>query len=159
MTVLCFVDSNLLVYRHDRDKPLRQARAQEVLRVLWERRAGRVSVQVLHEFYVVATRKLATPVATDIARDEVRQLQAWKPLVPTQPVREAAWRVEDRYALSWWDALIVAAAFESRCELLLTEDLQDGQVLHDEQATHPLHVVNPFDSELEPLGIPAPQGR
>lgn len=133
-----FVDSNVLVYRHDRDDRTRQARAQELLAALWASRTGRVSDQVLHEFYVVATRKLATPITAKVARNEVRQLMAWAPVTTTLQLREAAWSIEDRFGLSWWDALIVAAACEARCSILLTEDLQDGMDFDG------LRVVNPF---------------
>jgi predicted nucleic acid-binding protein len=108
-----------------------------------------VSAQVLHEFYVVATRKLVVPVAREIARAEVRQLTAWHPIATTLELREMAWSLEDRFSLSWWDAMIVAAAQESRCSALLTEDLQDGMEFDG------VRVVNPFRSEayLEELGL------
>jgi predicted nucleic acid-binding protein len=147
MTGLHFVDSNVLVYRHDRDEPDRQQRAQSVMKALWQLRAGRVSTQVLHEFYVVVTRKLATPVDRDLARAEVRQLETWRPVVPTLEVRQRAWSLEDRFALSWWDALIVAAAQHAGCSAVLTEDLQDGQQFDG------VHIVDPFTREPGELGL------
>lgn len=138
MTGPHFVDSNVLVYRHDQDEPERRDRANAVLSALWRMRSGRLSDQVLSEFYVVATRKLARPVPTRIARAEVRQLSTWNPIPATLEVRETAWSIEDRFGLSWWDALIVAAAKEARCAVLLTEDLQDGLDVDG------LRVVNPF---------------
>jgi predicted nucleic acid-binding protein len=72
------------------------------------------------------------------ARNEVRTLTSWNPLVVDGAVVERAWTVQDRYRLSWWDALIVGAAQLSGCGSLLTEDLQDGQALGD------VRVVNPF---------------
>jgi predicted nucleic acid-binding protein len=148
MTGPHFVDSNVLVYRHDLDEPERQARAQALLTALWRGRTGRISAQVLHEFYVVATRKLATPVPKQVARAEVRQLSAWHPIATTLELREAAWSIEDRYSLSWWDALIVAAAREARCSLLFTEDLQAGMEFDG------VRVVNPFALEnLDELGL------
>lgn len=140
--MLAFVDSNILVYRHDRDEHVKQARAQEVLEVLWRRRCGRVSVQVLHEFYVVSTRKLTKPLERERARAEVRQLETWRPVPLDAAVRERAWSIEDRGLLSWWDALIVAAAGEAGCGVLLTEDLKDGQRFDG------VVVVNPFVRDL-----------
>ena len=147
MTGLHFVDANVLIYRHDRDSPAKQARASVVLEALWRGRSGRVSVQVLHEFYVVATRKLAVPVSREVARREVRQLHAWAPVALDASVREAAWAVEDRFRLSWWDALIVAAAQVAGCHRLLTEDLQDGQDFDG------LVVMNPFTRPLTSLNL------
>jgi predicted nucleic acid-binding protein len=121
-----FVDSNILVYRHDRDEATKQRAAQQLLERLWKTRSGRVSDQVLHEFYVVATRKLAKPVPLATARAEVRQLETWRPIASSPALREAAFELEDRFSLSWWDALIVAAAMEAGCVTLLSEDLQDG---------------------------------
>jgi predicted nucleic acid-binding protein len=138
MTGHHFVDSNVLVYRHDADEPAKQERARAVLESLWRTRAGRLSTQVLHEFYVTATRKLATPVPCAVARQEIRLLTSWKPVALTVALSEQAWRVEDRFGLSWWDSLIVAAARQANCAYLLTEDLQDGQDLDG------LLVVNPF---------------
>jgi predicted nucleic acid-binding protein len=104
-------------------------------------------VQVLSEFYVVSTRKLATPLAREIARAEVRQLETWGPVALSAPVRERARLLEDRYLLSWWDALIVAAAAQAGCGLLLTEDLHDGQDFDG------VTVVNPFTHDLADLDL------
>ncbi|MBI4699707.1 MAG: PIN domain-containing protein [Deltaproteobacteria bacterium] len=147
MTGPHFVDSNVLVYRHDRDEPERQARARRLLEVLWRTRSGRVSDQVLHEFYVVATCKLAAPVPREVARREVRQLLAWRPVATTPQLREHAWEIEDRHGLSWWDALIVAAAQAAGCADLFTKDLQDGIEFDG------VRVVNPFRHELAALGL------
>ncbi len=147
MSDLYFVDSNVFVYRHDRDETLKQARAAEVLRLLWQGRCGRLSVQVLNEFYAVATRELAQPVPKEIARKELRQLEFWKPTPLSLAVRERAWSIEDRYGFSWWDSLIVAAALAEGCKYLLTEDLQDGQDLDG------LRVVDPFSRSPEEYGL------
>jgi predicted nucleic acid-binding protein len=147
MSALHFVDTNLLVYRHDRDEPEKQAKAQRVMEALWRGRTGRVSTQVLGEFYVVVTRKLAVPVAVELARREVRQLHAWRPVPASPDLHERAWEVEDRFGFGWWDALIVAAARQARCDFLLTEDLQHGQDLGG------VVVANPFASDLAELAL------
>lgn len=98
---------------------------------------------------MVATRKLTTLVSPKVARNEVRQLPAWAPVPTTLQLRETAGSVEDRFGLSWWDALIVAAALEARCSFLLSEDLQDGMNFDG------LVVLDPFsrDDLLEHLGL------
>lgn len=147
MTELHFVDSNVLVYRHDADEPVKQAKAQQVLEAVWRRRCGRVSTQVLNEFYVVSTMKLAEPVAAEVSRAEIRQLETWGPVQVTAKIRERAWGIEDRFGFSWWDALIIAAAQHAGCRYVLTEDLQDEQDLDG------LQVVNPFTHNLSDFGL------
>jgi predicted nucleic acid-binding protein len=68
----------------------------------------------------------------------VRTLLPWQPVTIDARVVEAAWQIQDRHRLSWWDSLTAAAAQVAGCEYLLTEDLQDDQALG------PVRVVNPF---------------
>ena len=93
---------------------------------LWESRTGRTSVQVLNEFYVTVTRKLSPAMPVAEARADVLDLGEWEPVVLTDALLGRAWAIEDRYGLSYWDSLIVAAAQVEGCRHLLTEDLQDG---------------------------------
>ncbi|MBI4613442.1 MAG: PIN domain-containing protein [Planctomycetes bacterium] len=147
MTELRFVDSNVLVYRHARDETAKRKRADSILGALWRERIGRVSDQVLHEFYVVATRKIARPVAPEVARKEVRLLERWSPIPGSAALRESAWRLEDRFGLSWWDALIVAAAQAAKCRYLLSEDFGDGQDYEG------VLVIDPFSRDPAELGL------
>ena len=91
---------------------------------------------MLSEFYVNAVRK--RPSAREEARAEVRDLLAWNPVVADTALLERGWKLQDRYHLSYWDALIVAAAKAASCAYLLTEDLQAGQEFEG------VEVVNPF---------------
>src|SRR2546430_17149881 len=77
MSDVVFVDTNILIYAHDVDAGAKRSRAAEKLRQLWESGAGRLSVQVLQEFYVNVTQKLATPVARSTAREVVSSYGAW----------------------------------------------------------------------------------
>jgi predicted nucleic acid-binding protein len=138
MTGLTFVDTNILVYARDAGEPAKQARAMDVLRVLWKSRLGRVSQQVLQEYYVTVTRKLKPGLPKEEARDDIAALLAWRPLVPSGSTLSKAWEIEDRFGLTWWDSLIVAAALANRCTWLLSEDLQDGQQIDG------LRIQNPF---------------
>lgn len=125
MTV--FVDTNVLVYALDGSEPAKQPRARAWIEHLWRTRGGNVSTQVLHELYVTLTRKLQPGMPVADARGAVRDLMAWRPLALDHPLVEAAWSIQDRYGLSLWDALVVAAANRCRCPYLLSEDLADGQ--------------------------------
>ncbi|HXP17425.1 MAG TPA: PIN domain-containing protein [Terriglobales bacterium] len=100
-----------------------------------ERRRGRVSFQVLGEFYVNALRM--RPEARGEARAEIRDLLAWNPVVTDAAVLEPGWKIQDRYQ-AYWDALIVAAAKAAACRYLVTADLQPGQKLDG------VEVMNPF---------------
>ena len=133
-----FVDTNVFLYQWDASDQVKQRRAVDWLRRLADDRTGRVSFQVLAEFYVNATQKLRTPVPRASAQAYVRAVCAWKPVAIDQQVIEEAWREQERFKLSWGDALIVAAARRVSCRTLLSEDFQAGQKFGD------LTVVNPF---------------
>ncbi len=133
-----FVDTNVLIYSEDGRVPEKQAQALAWLRVLWQRRAGRLSNQVLNEFYTNVTRKIKPPMQPGDARAEVRRYQRWQPWAIDHPTVETAWSVESRFGFSYWDALIVASAQTLGCRYLLSEDLQHGQVVDSVQ------ILNPF---------------
>jgi predicted nucleic acid-binding protein len=145
MTAPVFVDTNVLVYALD-DANLKKQEAARVWRAeLWKRRRGRISFQVLQEFYVKVTQKW--PRARQEARAEIRDLLAWRPVVLDEAILEHGWKLQDRYQLSFWDSLIVAAAKSASCRYLLTEDLQANQDLDG------LLIVNPF--LCDPASLPA----
>jgi len=142
-----FVDTNLLVYARDDADPWKRDRAREVLTRLWQTGNGRISHQVLVEFYATVTRKLKPGLPREDAMADVRELSVWKPVAHSKPLFERAWHLEDRYGFSWWDSLIVAAALASDSSTLLSEDLQHGLLIEN------LRVVNPFhpDFQIEQL--------
>jgi predicted nucleic acid-binding protein len=134
-----FVDTNILIYMRDPRDPVKQRIATDWVAALAKQRTGRLSWQVLIEFYSAAThpKKLAVPAA--MAQADVLAWQAWNPVLPDGELLRRAWALQTTHALSWWDAMIVAAALRARCETLLSEDLQSGQRF-DNQLT----VLNPF---------------
>ena len=133
-----FVDTNILVYSRDTTEPEKQQQAMAWMAKLWTSRTGRLSYQVLQEFYATVTQKLTPGLDPQNAREDVRSLMAWDPIPVNDPVIEGAWLIQDRYKLSWWDALIVSAAQIGDCRFLLTEDLQE-----DQKIGH-LRIINPF---------------
>ncbi|WP_419918027.1 PIN domain-containing protein [Candidatus Poriferisocius sp.] len=134
-----FVDTNVLVYARDASEPGKQNRAQAWMEQLWVSKTGCTSVQVLNEFYVTVTRKLTPAMPLQQARADVADLQEWNPVPLDAALLDSTWVVEDQFGLSYWDSLIVAAAWSTGCALLLTEDLQDGLSLDG------LEVMNPFN--------------
>ncbi len=141
MTAPVFVDTNILVYSRDARDADKQARAHRWLTRLWEEETGRLSSQVLHEYYVTVTQKLKPGLTTNEARRDVRALLPWLINVHPGALLDAAWALQDR-RLSFWDALIVGAAQAGNCGYLLTEDLNEGQEFDG------VRVVSPF--RLEP---------
>ena len=135
---IVFVDTSVLLYAEDAAHATKHQAARDWLRALWVRRSGRLSAQVLNEFYVNATRKLKPPMPPGDARAEVRRYQRWQPWLNDHATVEAAWAAESRFQLDYRDALMVAAAQQQGCTILLTEDLQ-----HDQQLDS-LRIVNPF---------------
>jgi predicted nucleic acid-binding protein len=133
-----FVDTNVLVYAHDRSERTKQPVAQEILEALWSSRTGTTSTQVLQEFYVVATRKFRPPMGRRDAREVVAAYDEWGPILIDVPLIVAASNLEERHQLSFWDAMIVEAARRVGATVLLTEDLQAGRRFDD------LVVANPF---------------
>lgn len=133
-----FVDTNVLLYAYDATAGDRHAAARALVDRLWSERRGAVSVQVLQEFYVNATRKAIKTIDPESAAERLRSLSRWRvhsPL-PDDVVAAAIWST--RHQLSFWDAMIVRSAAELRCEILWTEDLSDGQVIEG------VRLANPF---------------
>ena len=151
MTVpLVFVDTNVLLYAVDDREPGKRDRSRLWLTACWTRRCGRLSTQVLNEFYWNARRKFTASLSRGDARAEVRRYQHWQPWAIDHATVEAAWAVEARHGLAYWDALMVAAAQQQGCGVLLTEDLQHGQGYDG------VRIVNPFVAGPELLDAPAP---
>jgi predicted nucleic acid-binding protein len=126
MSVKTFIDTNFLLYAHDSQAGEKQIVAQSILEDLWLERSGALSMQVLQEFYVNAVRKLAAPLPRPAARAIVHRYRRW--CVATGPEEiDFALEIEDRAGISFWDALIVAAAHKAGAERILSEDLDSGQ--------------------------------
>ena len=117
-----FVDTNILIYAHDRDAREKHAAAAKVIKELWNSRTGVLSTQVLQEFYVNVTRKIPTPLPRAVARHLVQQYSAWPVVEIDVAMIGKASEIEERYTISFWDALIVAAAQHASAETLLSED-------------------------------------
>ncbi len=132
-----FVDTNILIYALDPRDAKKQRAAQEWLTRCWQERSGRVSVQVLNEFYVNIVRLNGEAFRAQ-ARTEAKNLLAWHPQAIDAATLESAWHIADHARLSHWDALIVASAAQQGCETLLSEDMQHNQVIEG------VRIVNPF---------------
>jgi predicted nucleic acid-binding protein len=133
-----FIDTNILLYSRDASEPEKQAIAESVLRKHWESRTGRISIQVLNEYFVNVTRKLKPGLAAAEAWEDVESLMVWNPVALDSALLTKGYLILQRYPLSWWDALIVAAADMADCTRILSEDLSSKQEYNG------IRVVNPF---------------
>ena len=138
MTDRAFVDTNVLIYAHDVDAGERHAVAARLVAQLWETRVAVISTQVLQEFYVNATRKIPSPLPRAEAREVVKTYAAWQTEVIGPPEITLASELEERHQLSFWDALIVAAALKGGASSILSEDLSPGRTISG------IRIENPF---------------
>ena len=133
-----FIDTNVLVYRYDSRDPVKQLRAQELVKSGIENQTAVVSAQVLGEFFTTVTRKIQIPLSTEEAQAAVDLISTLKVVALDLALVRRAISTQIRYGISYWDALIVAAAESAGCTRILSEDLNPGQ------AYNGVVVVNPF---------------
>lgn len=131
-----FLDTNILVYAGDSAEPEKQKVARRWLKDLAGAQTGVISTQVLQEYYVTATSKLGFDPAD--AKRDVRRWQNLEVVTVSCRLIEEAIDVSVGNQMSFWDGLILAAARAAECTELLTEDLNDGQIINA------VRVVNPF---------------
>lgn len=138
MTAKTFVDTNILVYAHDLDADEKRQTALTLLTDLWVTGTGIISIQVLHEFYVTITRKISRQVPIHVARGIIENYLAWPLIINDHQTLMHATEIQERHRLSFWDALILAAAYRANAEVLVTEDLNHGLIMEG------IRIINPF---------------
>ena len=124
---LQFVDTNILIYAHDRSAGEKRIRARALIQELWQSGAGCLSIQVLQEFYVNITQKVSKPLNSDAAAQMIADLSLWSVHRPGVEDILDAIRLQGRYQIAFWDAMIVASAIQMGCQTLWSEDLNPGQ--------------------------------
>jgi predicted nucleic acid-binding protein len=142
---LFFVDTNVLLYAVDPTEVEKGSFATQWIDRLWDHRVGRLSWQVLNEFYWNMLRKFRVP--APLARRRVENYARWDPVGFSLEVLQGAWRRSDEASLAYWDSLILASAEAARCTYLLSEDFQEGRKFGS------LTVVNPFRTGPETFGL------
>jgi predicted nucleic acid-binding protein len=136
MSAKVFIDTNILVYAHDREHGYKQETAKRLLLNLGRENSAAVSMQVLQEFYSTVTRKLAVSIPKQEARAIVEDFAYW--CVPTTPEEiKRAFQIEDAARINFWDAMIVAAAVKCGATKILSEDLNHGQTIAGIQIENP----------------------
>jgi predicted nucleic acid-binding protein len=138
MSDKCFVDTNILVYAHDRLAGVKYQRAQMLLEQLWDSGQGVLSTQVLQELCINLRRKISHPLPVDEVRRLIRDYATWEVVTNTSESVLQALDIELRYKTSFWDALILQAAESSGASILYSEDLATGQRYRAVQVVNPL---------------------
>jgi predicted nucleic acid-binding protein len=138
MTDKFFVDTNILVYAHDRSAGLKHERARRLVEDLWSSGRGVLSTQVLQELCINLRRKVARPLPAVEIRQLIEDYLSWEIIVNNSASVLAALEIETRYRTSFWDALILQAAESSGATVLYSEDLAVGQKYGAIQVVNPL---------------------
>jgi predicted nucleic acid-binding protein len=138
MSDKCFVDTNILVYAHDRAAGVKHTRARQLVEDLWNSGKGVLSTQVLQELCVSLRRKARHPLSLEEVRLLIEDYLSWQVVINTPSAIIQALELEARYKISFWDALIVQAAENSGVAILYSEDLSA------KQSYSSIRVVNPF---------------
>ncbi|HTU33503.1 MAG TPA: PIN domain-containing protein [Candidatus Acidoferrum sp.] len=133
----CFVDTNILVYAHDSVAGRKHDQARALIEQLWESGQGVLSTQVLQEFCINVRRKAGHPLSNVETRRTVQDYLSWEVVVNVPESVIRALDIEERYKLSFWDALIVGSAELCGASVLYTEDLAHGQVYASVRAVNP----------------------
>ena len=133
-----FVDTNILVYAHDRSAGLKHERARQLVERLWTTGQGVLSTQVLQELCINLRRKVTPPLSVDAIRALIQDYLSWEIVVNASGSVLDALDIEVRYETSFWDALVLQAAEASGAAILYSEDLADRQ------RYGPVQVINPF---------------
>jgi predicted nucleic acid-binding protein len=138
MAEKCFVDTNILIYAHDRAAGKKHERARDLLEDLWATGLGVLSTQVLQELCINLQRKVARPLPVDDIRLLIQDYLTWEIVINTAESVLRALEFQVRYRLSFWDALVVQAAERSGAAILYSEDLAAGQHYGDIEVVNPL---------------------
>ncbi|HEY4360599.1 MAG TPA: PIN domain-containing protein [Bryobacteraceae bacterium] len=136
LTDVAFFDTNILLYIHDHRDPVKQRRAAEIFEQHLVSKTIAISTQVIQEFYVTATRKFSLP--PERAREVIADFCEMKPVTIDTPQILQATDLAAKFHLSFWDALILAAAETAGATLLLSEDFSPGQVYGRIRVVNPL---------------------
>ena len=138
MSDRCFVDTNILVYAHDRAAGVKHTRARQLVEDVWNSERGVLSTQVIQELCVSLRRKATHPLSVEEVRRLIEDYLSWEIVINTPQAIIQALELEARYKISFWDVLIVQAAESSAVAILYSEDLSG------EQSYGSIRVINPF---------------
>jgi predicted nucleic acid-binding protein len=134
-----FLDTNVFIYAHDQSAPAKQRQAAQLIRDALSTGRGMISTQVIQEFLHTAAHKFEQPMTIAECRGHLQNvLEPLCTYIPSVSTYDHALRIVEATGFTLYDALILTAAIESGCRILLTEDLQHGRQIEG------LTILNPF---------------
>jgi len=133
-----FVDTNILIYAHDRSAGVKHELARQLMEQLWQSGQGVLSTQVLQELCINLRRRVAKPIPVDEVRGLIRDYMSWEIVVNGPEAVMQALEIEVRYKASFWDALILQAAEQAGAAVLYSEDLAGKQSYGTVRVVNPL---------------------
>lgn len=134
-----FIDTNIFVYSFDGDENKKREKAKEIIKNALDNGRGFISIQVIQEFYNVATKKFKVPLAIHAAKEYLEKVFMQLNVVyPSYNFISTGLDISTATKYSFYDSLIISAALKSSCSILLTEDMQHGQEIQN------LRIENPF---------------
>jgi predicted nucleic acid-binding protein len=137
-----FLDTNILVYAYDRSAGQKHEIARQLMESCWENENGCLSIQVLQEFFVTVTRKLAMPLDDQTARQIVADLAQWHLHAPKAGDLLQAIDLHQSHQLAFWDAQVIQSALSLGCKQVLSEDLNHSQMYGEVQVINPFKVMD-----------------
>lgn len=140
MATRSFIDTNVLVYAEASDAPLKQRAALALLKGLYEESLGVLSTQVLQEYCNVALKKLKLP--TQYVRSQLDLYEQYEVVQVTPAIIHAGLDLHQTRSVSFFDAIVLASAHASGCNVIWTEDMNAGEVVNG------VIISNPFAADL-----------
>jgi predicted nucleic acid-binding protein len=131
-----FLDTNILIYQMDNREIVKQKRCRELVRALVQRHEAVISTQILQEFYVACTAKLK--VKPILVKGMIHGFQNMEVVAVGSDLINEAIDTSIQYRISFWDSLVVVSAESAKCQYLITEDLNDGQVIRNVKIQNPM---------------------
>ncbi len=135
-----FLDTNILVYLFDKTEKQKQSRAKELIAEYISGAKVIISVQVINEFINITSKKITFPISLSKQKEIIEFLNDLFIISSlTFDITLRAIETAGRYQLSYWDSLIISSALDSTCNILFSEDMQNGLLIDGK-----LKIVNPF---------------
>lgn len=138
MTGKIFLDTNIIVYAHDRSSGKKNRIAEDILLYLWESKRGILSTQVMQEFYVIITRKIPSPLPIMDAKKILEYFMTWQVVINDTHTVLQAIDIQKKHGFSFWDSLILQSSIQGNADILFSEDMSDGLAIEN------LKIINPF---------------
>ena len=133
-----FLDTNVLIYQLDSRDPTKQKRCREIVRTVVSNHEAVISTQILQEFYVACTMKLRiNPI---LVKGIMHGFENMEVVTIGIDLINNAIDASIQYQISFWDSLVVVSAESAKCQYLLTEDLNEGQIIRNVRIRNPLNI-------------------